>query len=64
MTALFKRRRGQRPQSKAKDADGPTSVKDDNAAMWPLDRRTFLSVLGNCSRMPGIRGQDPGGARM
>ena len=46
---MRKRRRGQRSQSKAKDADGLTPVKDDNAARRPLDRRTVLSIFGNCS---------------
>ena len=49
-----KKRRGQRSQSKAKDADGLTHVKNDNAAMRPMVRRTFLSIFGNCSRGEGI----------
>jgi len=36
-------------QGKAEDAGGLTPVKDDNEVMRVPNRRTFLSIFGNCS---------------
>lgn len=48
---MRKEEAGQKLQGKAEDADGPVSVKDGNAALQFLDRRTFRSIFENCYKV-------------